>query len=425
MKKILSAIAVILAAATLTFTACTPTDGGPTGNGNGNGSDGPSSGGSTSSYTSLRMTYAKFNTTANLVVSANFNDSTVKQTFTQLCADVDSFLDELETSLSTSVPTSSISLYNAAPAGEWVEVDELAYNVLSEAIYMYDYTDGNYNPAVYYSVDLFGFSPRFDTYTFTANISTKKPYDRLDGNAIAAYIEPDAYYVDIFRDLASHMSEVEVEEREDGYYAYKPDYTVEGKEGEEYSLAIDLGGIGKGYAADVVNGMMAECGFKYGYFDFGSSSYYVLGNAKNGTWDMGLVDPDDRLFGGSYGTIKVANVGLSSSGDYEKYYVNTSNHRYCHIINPITGYPLSSGIAICTVAGGTAARDDALTTALLVMGESKAVEFINANLKDYQVVMLVRNSSGKCERIITNVPDFSNSKYTVVSTIDSDGNIVL
>lgn len=425
MKKILSAITVLLAASALTFAACAPAPDNSDGGGNDNGTN-PD----TSSYTTMRMTYSKLGTMAELRISADFEDTQVKSTFNQLCEDVDDFLDELEASLSTAVSTSSISLYNAAPAGEWVEVDELAYTVLSEAKYMYEYTQGNYNPAVYYSVDLFGFSPRFNTYTFEADISTKKPYDRVVTSSsgvqyIAAYEEPDVFYVNLFKDLASHMSEVELEERDGKHYAYKPDYTAVGKEGEEYTLAIDLGGIGKGYAADVVKQMAEDYGFDYGFFSFGSSSYYVFGNAGSGSWNMGLSDPDS-YFGEAYANVKLSNVALSSSGDYEKYYISPqSGKRYCHIIDPNTGYPVATGMAIATVVGGTAARDDALTTALIVMGESKAVEFVNANLKSYKVAMLTRGTSGACERVVVNSPEFTIGKYTVVSTIDGDGNIVI
>ena len=86
----------------------------------------------------------------------------------------------------------------------------------------------------------------------------------------------------------------------------------------------------------------------------------------------------------------------------------------------------SLGIAACTLAGGTAAGDDALTTALLVMGESRAVKFINEHLKNYRVAMIVRDASGACSRIISNVGGLScNPVYQLGNTLDGSGNIVL
>lgn len=202
---------------------------------------------------------------------------------------------------------------------------------------------------------------------------------------------------------------------------------MEGLYGDEYTMALDLGGIGKGYAADVVNGLMDEYGFKYGFFTLGSSSYYVKRSATTteGTWEMNQTNPDNPF--GAYARVYISDVALSTSGDYEKAYRSEqTNQTYCHIIDPFTGRPKTVGIAACTVIGGTAARDDALTTALLVMGEQKAVEFINANLKSYMVSMIVRGSDGSCEHIVTNIRGLEyNPAYTLANTIDGAGNIVL
>ncbi len=385
--------------------------------GHGNGGD----------YSSLARYYNKFDTVATLVVTADFTNSENTEKLSNLGAAVENFLTGLENSLSTTVATSCISRFNAAAAGEEVPLDELTYTVLSEAVAMYEYTDGYYNPAVYYSVDLFGFSPRFNDLTWSASLPAQ-PYDRLseDGTYVTALAEPDERYVELFKDLASHMSELEIYERDGAYYALKPDYTVTGPNGDSYTLALDLGGIGKGYAADVVTSMMEEYGFEYGFFDFGSSSVSARQSyeGEDGKWELNLVNPDSSL-SGTYARVYVSSASLSTSGDYEKCYT-LGDATYCHIIDPFTGRPKSIGIAACTVIGGTAARDDALTTALSVMGEEKAVQFINDNLKDYQVVMIVRGDDGPCDHVVTNVENLEyNPAYTLGNTIDGQGNIVL
>ena len=383
-----------------------------------------------SNYTAKTVNYGNFGTSSTLYVNADFTVESNVAAFDALKGEVEQFLNELESSIASDISTSYISRFNSADPGEWVEVDESTYIVLSDALYMYELTGGYYNPAVYYSVDLFGFTPRFNTYTFEAPLSTRTPYDRLTDSrtAVAAYKEPDEHYVEIFRDLASHACEIEPVSREGKYYVYKPDYTVTGKSGDVYSMALDLGGIGKGYAADVVNSLIEEYGFKYSYFTLGSSSYYINKHAtsEDGTWGLGLTDPDYSILGGTYAKVYVSDVALSSSGDYEKVYKSQSGNAYCHIIDPFTGRPKTIGIAGCTVIGGTAARDDALTTALTVMGEEKAVQFINEYLKDYMVTMIVRGSSGACEHIITNVRGLEyNTAYMLANTIDGNGNIIL
>lgn len=408
MKKILSiAASVVSAACTLALPSCADSGG---------------------EYSSMAARYSIFNTVATLVVTADFSDQNNTDNLSALNTEVSQFLIELENSLSTQVETSYVSQFNSAEAGAVVEVDELTYTVLSLALEMYEKTEGYYNPAVYYSVDLFGFSPRFNTLTYTADISTAMPYDRLtdDGSAVAGYKEPYEHYVQIFAELASYAGEIQLEERDGSYYVYKPDYTVQGLYGDTYTLALDLGGIGKGYAADIIDDIVSGYGFEYGYFSFGGSSYTVKQSYEtdDGAWELGFVNPDNSL--ASYAVTYISSTALSTSGDYEKVYTSDTGETYCHIINPFTGRPKDIGIAACTVIGGDAARDDALTTALLVMGVEKAVEYINKNLKDYQVIMIVRGESGACQYVITNVENLEyDQTYTLANTIDQEGNIVL
>lgn len=392
-----------------------------------NGLNSDNSGGQ-NGYSSKKATYSKFNTLATLVVTDNFNDDAVTDKLLSLNEDVKAYLDSLENSLSTSVESSYVSLFNAADAGATVEIDEMTYTILSLACDMYEYTQGYYNPAVYYSVDLYGFTPRFSNYTGYADISTKMPYDRTEEVNKTTYvtrgIEPDEHYVEIFRDLASHFGEIEMKEEGGRYYAVKPDYTVEGLYGDTYSLAIDLGGIGKGYAVDAVSAIMSSYGFEYGFFEFGKSSYSIKGSRdQSGNWNMSISDPSTMGWT-DFAQLELSNICLSTSGDYEKAY-SIGDTTYCHIINPMTGSPIQTGIASCTITGRTSAEDDALTTALSAMGKERAVQFINENLSDMQVVMMMRNADGSCTDIITNCPDeIKVTSGRIINTV-SDGKIIL
>ncbi len=428
MKKIFAVTCIALSAITA-FSLCSCAVEGLNSQISG-GNSGGSGGGTQTEYSSLRATYSKFNTTASLVVTDNFNLQENNDKLRSLSDEVKAYLNQLENSLSTSVSTSCISRFNAAEAGETIEIDSLTYEVLSLAIDCYELTGGYYNPAVYYSVDLYGFTPRFNEYTGYADISTRMPYDRVVNVGNTKYVtrgtEPDEYYVAIFRDLASHFGEIQIGQNEDSYYVIKPQYTVQGLEGEEYSLALDLGGIGKGYAVDKVNAMMSEYGFEYGYFEFGRSSYAIKGSrdqSTNGQWNMSISDPYTMGYS-SFASIMLSSVCLSTSGDYEKAY-SVGDTTYCHIINPMTGMPIQTRVASCTVIGRTAAQDDAITTAISAMGKERAVEFINDNLTDMKVVIMMRNADGTCTDIITNCAgELTVLSGAIINTVE-DGKIVL
>lgn len=351
-----------------------------------------------------KITYGDYifcmNTQATLATS-----NVTKEQYDEFYEKVSSFLHRAEQSLSATVTTSCTYAFNAAQAGEKVELDEIAYSVLSCAKEAYALTEGAYNPAVYYSVEAYGF--------LTNDI--ENDFSLPPAEQTAAYAE-----------LASHFGEIELLAEDGKYYAVKPSATVE-LDGKTLSLKIDLGGIGKGWCADEINKTFEQSGIEYGYFDFGSSTISVrkyYGN-NDGNYTISGRDPRGK---GNYYSIRVQDTALSSSGDHQNFFL-VDGVRYCHIIDPFTGMPIRTGVASVSVYGGSAAQADALTTALSVMGKQKAVEYINAHLSDRKVVMLIAQDDYEDKgEIITNCPDeitVLNTNYKIANTVDERGCIVL
>lgn len=285
--------------------------------------------------------------------------------------EITGLLSSLDSSMNIANENSYISQFNSAEAGSEIEIDYHTYQVLSIAIKMFEETDGYYNPGVYYSVDLYGFGVR-------ADYNERRPYDREDPSVEL----PDNEYVTAFQQLGESFAEVSTYQRDGKYYVSKPEKTVT-VEGHTYSLAMDLGGIGKGYAIDLVDGLIDEAGFEYGYFNFGSSSQAINGSlSEDGKYELQFQHPR-ALLGVGYLSTRAANVAISTSGDYILSYT-IDGTRYSHIINPKTGSPIRTGIATATVLDGregegiySAAEADARTTALCAMGVEKATEYMN------------------------------------------------
>jgi thiamine biosynthesis lipoprotein len=68
--------------------------------------------------------------------------------------------------------------------------------------------------------------------------------------------------------------------------------------------------------------------------------------------------------------IEIENGAVATSGDYETYFF-AGGTRFCHILDPRTGYP-ELGIASVTVVCANAALADALATAVSVGGKDTA-----------------------------------------------------
>lgn len=331
----------------------------------------------------------------NFATEARYNE------FSSLWEEVKGVLISVENSISTTIETSCIYKFNQADAGATVEIDSTAYEILTLAKTVYNQTEGYFNPAVYQSVRLFGFG--------TAKINNP--------NSL-----PEESIVQAYKTLSDGFADLTLSQTDGKYYATKPKTTVK-VNGTTHSLKLDLGGIGKGYCADKIDELIDQSGFKYGFFNFGSSTMAVKSYSINedNNYTLSIKDPraDD-----AYAKFKIKDKCLSTSGDYEQYY-ELDGVRYCHIIDPKTGSPIQTGIASVTVVGGSAAEDDALTTALSAMGKQKAVEYINENLTDRLVIMLViEDGQGK---IICNRPEeitIVNPAYVMGNTVEN-GKIVL
>lgn len=319
-------------------------------------------------------------------------------------------LNGIDRSLSSTLENSCIGRFNAADAGARVEIDETAYNVLSLAKRLYEQTEGYYNPAVYYNVIAYGFGGASE-YPDSAE---KMPSDEE---------------IDKYTQLSKTFGEVALETSDGKYFATKPDFTVS-VNGATYSLKIDLGGIGKGYAVDVVSKLMDKHSMPYGYFTFGDSSitFKKFSGADSDNYILGLTNP--RYTQGSarqYVNTNVKDTSLSTSGDNVQYYT-VDGVRYCHIINPMTGKPVQTGVMSATVLGPDAAANDAYTTAIMAMGKEKAVQFINETLAPEGIrVVFACDNGGKYE-IVSNIPaeelTIKADDFKLVNKLE-DGKIVL
>ncbi len=337
-----------------------------------------------------------------IVDPENFKDEGVYDRAAKLWQDVCAMLTEVNSSISATIESSYISAFNAAAAGEKVKLNKTAYEILLQAKDMYERTDGYFNPAVYYTIGAFGFN------------GGDKP---SSANEL-----PDKDSLNAYTRLAAHFKDVQLKEEKGEYYALKPAVT-ENVGGEELSLKLELGGIGKGWCADRVDEMIASAGFEYGFFSFGSSTMAIKSYLRNGDGTYKLTPREPRGYG-YFAEFPVRNMCLSTSGDYEQFF-EIDGERYCHIIDPFTGAPIRTGIASVTVVGGSAGEADALTTALSAMGKDRAVEYINSRLLNRFVIMLVfEDGQGK---IITNRPSavtVLNKEYSIVNKLE-DGKIVL
>lgn len=140
-------------------------------------------------------------------------------------------------------------------------------------------------------------------------------------------------------------------------------------------LELDYGAIGKGYAVDEVVKIVKNHGIKKGLINFSGNIYALDKQTGEKGWEVGINDPFNKSSVVDF--INIDNLGVATSGDYEKYFL-INGKRYSHIIDPGTGYPVEN-LSSVTVLADSATKADALATAFSVMGREKTEEYAGVN----------------------------------------------
>ena len=138
-------------------------------------------------------------------------------------------------------------------------------------------------------------------------------------------------------------------------------------------MRIDLGGIAKGFAVDNSIAILSKMGFHQALVTAGGDSR-ILGDKNGKPWMTGIRDP--RQKGESVVVIPLSDAAISTSGDYERYFMR-DGVRYHHILNPKTGKSVHDTRS-ATVIGPDATTTDALSTTLFVLGWEKAMQLLKS-----------------------------------------------
>ncbi|MBK9385738.1 MAG: FAD:protein FMN transferase [Planctomycetes bacterium] len=132
-------------------------------------------------------------------------------------------------------------------------------------------------------------------------------------------------------------------------------------------LAIDLGAIAKGYAADEALAVLRAQGFPRALVDGGGDLSLGEPPPSEPGWRVAVEALDDPERAAA--ELVLANAAVATSGDAWQY-VEIDGVRYAHIIDPETGLGLGERFSV-TVIAPTGALADGLATALCVLGPAR------------------------------------------------------
>jgi thiamine biosynthesis lipoprotein len=277
-----------------------------------------------------RVEWRAVGTTCSAAVATDFDHETTAELALTAARDE---VAACERELSRFDPKSGLSRLNAA-AGDWVRAGPRLREALRLALRAREETAGRFDPTVLPALVAAGYDRSFD-------LLEERPAERADGWHRGASIEIDE---------GRCRARIEA------------------------GAAVDLGGIGKGYAAGRALDAMFEIAprIRGGLVDLGGDIALRGDAPEGGPWRIAVADP--RRPGETLAILVLAAGGVATSGrDARRFGPARSLH---HLIDPETGESALAGPLTVTVVAPDAAQAEAAATTLAIASLTEAEAFV-------------------------------------------------
>ena len=153
-------------------------------------------------------------------------------------------------------------------------------------------------------------------------------------------------------------------------------------------MEIDLGGIGKEYAADRVAALVAEAAGTAVLVNLGGDIRAMSGGDEERRWTIGIEKPvrkdgpdRDKT---AVGQVEIAEGGVATSGDSHRFCI-VDDVRLGHILDPRTGWPVAGAPRSVSVVADTCTAAGFLATVAILQG-SDAEAFLEAQAVTYHCI---------------------------------------
>lgn len=268
----------------------------------------------------------------------------------------------LEEMLSTWIPTSELSQVNDAAGREAFQVSQETFEVLERSLDMGKLTNGGFNIAVGPAVK-----------EWNASGEGQVP-PREDLEALRPQID---------------LSQIQLDKKKRTVWLPRP------------GMQIDVGGIGKGYAADLAVRVMQGSGATGGVVAL-SGDIKTFGRMPDDQRFVFGIQHPRKEQGEILGRIELENEAVSTAGDYQRYFMK-DGIRYHHILDPATLQPARECQSV-TIIAKEGVLADGLDTGIFVMGPEKGMTLIES-LPDVEGIIVGQDgkilvSSGLVSRFI-------------------------
>lgn len=280
-----------------------------------------------------------------------------------LKVEIENTLKEVNRQMSNYLSESELSRFNLAPAKEPFAVSPGFARVTRFSLELSRMSDGAFDPTLGPLINLWGFGEKTDEHAVPPDAAIQAAMAKTgwrhltvtDGN-------------ELVKDLPG--------------------------------LALDLGAVAKGYGVDQMVRVLRGHGLVNLYASI-AGEVRVLGHSPRDTrWVLGISLPVDqwRENNPMAAAVTISNQAISTSGDYQKFFLDDKGRRLCHIIDARTGTPVQHDLAAVTVVGPDSMTADGLSTTVFVLGPESGMKLIDARA-DAAALFIIRGKDGKFRQL--------------------------
>lgn len=294
----------------------------------------------------------------NTICNINLYDDGTQELYASLF-DV---IADIEKKFSSHIESSYISRINNAAGSHAVEVPADVLYVIQAAVEYSALTYGAFDPTVGPLVSLWGINTDFERVPAQTEIDEVLPLidwrdiEITENNTVASLSHAE-------KEAATTLAESPSQAENAGTVFLR-----------RKNMALDLGGIAKGYAADEVVKILREKNVKRCIIDLGGN-IYVFGKKTDGSpWRVGVKNPIAPE-GSPALVLSLENSTVVTSGVYERFFIE-DGVRYHHILDTRTGKPASSGLLSATIVCDSSMMADALSTSLFLLGQERGLQLL-------------------------------------------------
>lgn len=175
-------------------------------------------------------------------------------------------------------------------------------------------------------------------------------------------------------------------------------------------LELDLGGVGKGFSADLVKRHLEKSGVTKAILNFGGN-LVLMGSTPEDPYKIGIQDPfGDR--NNYFAVLTVGDCAVVTSGSYERNF-EVDGKLYHHIIDSQTGYPVDNSLTSVTVITDSSAYADALSTAFFTMGLSEGMKLANS-LENVSAYFVSKSKKVYCSKYSDKNIIITDKRYKLI-----------